>query len=61
MDGACLGLGFSCQIELLGKVKYGTSLLFIFLDRSQKEKDVFLAHMGLFSFGILFCPHDLFF
>lgn len=37
IDGTRLGLGFSCQMELLLKVNCGTSLLFIFLDMSQKE------------------------
>lgn len=35
--GLGLGLGFSCQMELLLKVSGGISLLFIFLDMSQEE------------------------
>lgn len=48
VDGTSLGLGFSCQMELLLKVNCGISLLFIFLDMSQREQNLFPAHLGLF-------------
>lgn len=35
-------------MELLLKVSGGTSLLFIFLDVSQEEQELSLAHLGLF-------------